>query len=262
MACFSGPEIVNDGLVEVIDPYFFAGGSAETLTNKQSSSTILVNNFTQGTSTNYNTFQSNVIADGSGTSYITLSRNTALETGSITYSVWFNLEGLPISVGANNNWRGFLCTADSGTAGSPFTMVLEQSNAINFSTTTAGTYRRNLNSAFNPYTVTTNGWQNLVYTYNSITGNAACYKDGVLVLSGPMTADSSGTNPTAPGDGLTYTNYQASGFRIYGGTSTGANPNGNGMCPGELGCVHIYNKALTATEVRQNFEALRGRFGI
>ena len=43
---------------------------------------------------------------------------------------------------------------------------------------------------------------------------------------------------------------------------TSANPNGNGMVPGELGVTHLYNRALTAEEVKQNFEATRSRYGI
>lgn len=257
-----GPKIVLNGLVEVIDPVFFAGGSSEILINKKTSSTITANNFTVGTSTNLKTFQSNAGTDGAGTSHVTISRNTALETGSITYSVWFNLEGIPINVGSNNNWRGFLCTANSGTAGSPLTMVLEQGNIINFSTTHNGVYRRNLNSSFAPYPVTPNGWQNLVYTYDLGSGIAACYKNGELIRSGPMTSDGSGGNPTVAGNTLTYTNYQSSGFRIYGGTVTSANPGGNGICPGELGIIHIYNIALTSSQILQNFRAIKGRYNL
>jgi hypothetical protein len=31
---------------------------------------------------------------------------------------------------------------------------------------------------------------------------------------------------------------------------------------GEIALFQIYNKALTASEIQQNFNALRGRFGI
>jgi hypothetical protein len=40
------------------------------------------------------------------------------------------------------------------------------------------------------------------------------------------------------------------------GVSEGAFFNGN------VGNVQIYNRALSATEVQQNFNALRGRYGI
>lgn len=261
MACFGGPEIVNNGLIEVIEPYFFTGGSAETLINKKTASTMSVNNFTKGTSTGITTFQSNVGADGAGTSYITISRNTSLETGSITYSVWFNLKGIAINAGANNNWRTFL-SANNGTGGSPLSMILEQTLFVNFTTTIGGLLRRYVNNNFNPYPVTSNGWQNLVFTYNSTTGIAECYKNSALVISGPMYTDAGVSNATTAGSQLTYNTYQSNGFKIYGGSQTGANPNGDGMVPGELGVIHIYNKALTAAEVLQNFNALRGRYGI
>jgi hypothetical protein len=30
----------------------------------------------------------------------------------------------------------------------------------------------------------------------------------------------------------------------------------------ELGCVHVYNTVLTESQVAQNFNAIRGRYGI
>ena len=37
---------------------------------------------------------------------------------------------------------------------------------------------------------------------------------------------------------------------------------GGNLFDGDIPCVQIYNRALTASEVKQNFNALRGRFGI
>lgn len=37
---------------------------------------------------------------------------------------------------------------------------------------------------------------------------------------------------------------------------------GSYLFDGDIPCVQIYNRALTASEVQQNFNALRGRFGI
>jgi hypothetical protein len=145
-------------------------------------------------------------------------------------------------------------------------MVLEQSNVINFSTTHASGYRRFLNNNFSPITVDANGWQMVSYTYNQSTGIASCYKNNNLILSGPMTTNTTNGGPTASGDALVYTNYTSgtsqTGFRIFGGTSTVANTTGNGMVPGELSNVMVYNRALTHDEIKRNFEALRGRYGI
>lgn len=210
------------------------------------------------------TFRSNVIADGSGNAYITVSSDGNLETGSITCMLWFNVDGIPVNVGSNNNWRGLWCTLGSGTAGYPITMVMEQSGVINFSTGHTDGYRRYLNNSFAPISYNSTGWQMVTYTYDAATGQAACYKNADLVRSGPMTTNSSNGSPTTAGLNLSYTRYSSnnSGFRIYGGTTTNSNPGGNGMCPGELGSVMVYNRALGADEVKQNFNALRKRYNL
>lgn len=257
------PRTVTDGLVECLESNSADGTSSQTISSKASSSTFTANNYsTQTLSGGIKVLNSNAISDGSGTSHVVLSRNTALETGSITFILWFNLNNIPIDVGANNNWRGLLCTSNSGTAGSPLTMVMEEYGAINFSTTHTDLYRRYLNNSFSPITYDANGWQMVSYTYDAASGTAACYKNQNLVLSGPMTANTSSGSPTAAGTQLSYTNYQSGGFRIYGGTNTAANPAGNGICPGFLGNIYIYNRAITASEIQQNFNALRGRYGI
>ena len=33
-------------------------------------------------------------------------------------------------------------------------------------------------------------------------------------------------------------------------------------CDGQIGAIQIYNKALTAQEVKQNYNALKGRFSL
>jgi hypothetical protein len=52
----------------------------------------------------------------------------------------------------------------------------------------------------------------------------------------------------------------------YGGTPSllgiGANPGGQESFQGSISNVNIYTRALSAAEVKQNFNALRGRFGI
>lgn len=262
MSVTSGPKIATDGLVYLLDPTLFDGTATDIVESKPTGSVWTLYNYTTGTASSVTTLQSNCSSDGSGTSYLTVSRDTALETGSITFQIWFNLENIPLSVGANNNWRGLLCTADSGTAGSPLTAVLEQSYIINFSTTHTDMYRRFLNNQFGPIPVDANGWQMITYCYDQASGLAYAYKNDALIHSGPMTVNGSGGSPTSPGTALSYTNYQSSGFRVYGGNNTAANPNGNGIVPGEVSNILFYNRAISSDEVVQNFNALKGRFGL
>lgn len=262
MAFHYSPLIPHSGLIHLLEPTRFGGTSSESFTNKPPGSTWGLYNFSNGTSANFTTLQSNAASDGSGTSYVAISRNSELETGSITAIIWMNLEGIALNVGGNNNWRGLLCTSNSGTAGSPLTMVQEQSYVINFSTSHTDGYRRFLNNSFAPVTSNSNGWQMVTYTYDQASGQAACYKDTTQVRTGPMTTNGSNGSPTSAGTAMSYSNYASGGFRIYGGTNTSANPNGNGICPGEMGHVLFYNRAITSDEVTQIFESYREKYGI
>ena len=211
-------------------------------------------------------FNSNCTNNGNGTSYVQChdggnNYSTDLTaTGDITVNLWFDLKGYDINVGSNNNWRTLLGCA-SGTAGFPITMVLEQNRTVNFTTghDDGGTTKRYINGQFAPYTATANGWQMLTFTYDSATGIAACYKNKVFITSGSMSESSGGTNATTAGDKLAYNNYITNGFR-FSNTNSSTNPNGNGCIPGEMGYLHIWNKALTFAEIEAVYKNTGGGF--
>jgi len=83
-----------------------------------------------------------------------------------------------------------------------------------------------------------NTWYNLAYTLSGTT--AIGYVNGVAIGSGTYTTALSG------GTGNLW---------ILGDT-------GSEITSCYCSCASVYNKALTAAEVQQNFNALRGRFGI
>ena len=99
-------------------------------------------------------------------------------------------------------------------------------NATNFSAT----------SLFN---LTANIWQYLTFTWNN--SIASAYINGVFHSSG------SAANPI---------NYSNPNLSIARWSNGGRNWNGR------ISNFVAYNKALTATEIQQNFNATRGRFGI
>jgi len=84
--------------------------------------------------------------------------------------------------------------------------------------------------------VTTNVWYNLVVTKSSTTYN--------LYTNGSLSLNTSGVD-------LNCTLY-----------SLGRRGNGEWYAKGNIAQASIYNRALTAAEVSQNFNALRGRYGI
>jgi hypothetical protein len=101
---------------------------------------------------------------------------------------------------------------------------------------TAGFY--NLNSTFS---ITDNQIRHYTITYNSVTGAT------VLYINGELNFNSSVAARTNPGGNLMIGKFGVSATFYF---------------PGELGLVKIYNNALTQNQVKQNFEATRGRYGI
>jgi hypothetical protein len=86
---------------------------------------------------------------------------------------------------------------------------------------------------------------NNTWSYCVVTGDTSglkCYVNGVQVAS-----NATAFTPSAP----------ASGDLYVGSLSPGSEP-----FNGSIASAQIYNRALTALEVQQNFNALRGRYGV
>lgn len=86
-----------------------------------------------------------------------------------------------------------------------------------------------------------------------------------------MVSHTSGNTPNVYRNGVLSTSYtftEGDGTRALGTNSNpvGINadiPRGTiGAFNGRISMIHLYNRALTASEIQQNFNALRGRFGI
>jgi hypothetical protein len=94
-----------------------------------------------------------------------------------------------------------------------------------------------------------NKWCNFVWTRDSASGVSVYYMDGVQV----------GTRIYLAG-----TNITTGGYLIIGQESDSA---GGGFDPnqnldGDFSRLDVYSRVLTQLEVTQNFQAIRGRFGI
>jgi hypothetical protein len=92
-------------------------------------------------------------------------------------------------------------------------------------------------------TLVQNQWYNFSATYNNSTRLLSTYINAILALSG-----------TRPGLG-DLNNPNNAPIRMLGCNNTSSQN-------GQLTSVSMYNRALTANEVKQNFNATRGRFGI
>ena len=87
-----------------------------------------------------------------------------------------------------------------------------------------------------------NTWTHVSYTYNISTNAVIGYKNGVQVATGTTTKQWPNTN------------------RLCISIGGAANPNPN--FTGRIGAFKWYNAILSATEVKQNYNALAGRYGL
>lgn len=94
--------------------------------------------------------------------------------------------------------------------------------------------------------------------FDSSTISANTFYNYVLVREGDSTTNGYKlyVNGSLTGSRTTLT--RASTDFVY----VGGRPDATQTPPGGISCAHIYNRALTAAEIQQNFNALRGRFGI
>lgn len=252
MSASAGPNIIEDGLVICLDAANITKHGTSPYSNLSGVGTITNVDFTVVD----NVFRSNASpSTGLGTSNLVFSGIT-LDTGSVTVQ-WFMKVTSEPNVDANNNWRRLI--ADTAGVRNPFGFVLEQARQINFTLQTTTGNKRYIAGSFTPYTTPLNTWEMHTYTYNKDTGVASCYQNTTLISSGAQTASSDGvTGATVAGESMVTLSSGSSMEISNSVTST----SGDGCLPCDLGPWIIYNKALSLSEVKQNFDALRGRFGI
>jgi len=172
----------------------------------------------------------NYISFDGGDDMILIPNNTALDTQTPTVEVWVKTN----ATSQNGFWF------EKGTVNTQYSLFQEGGNIV---------WRQNFAGSFDNITATTatymntSNWYQVVGTYSS--GNRRLYINGTLVSSDTKT-------------GTINTNSAGMSIGVYGGYSgsRGYYYNGN------LAMCKIYNKELTAAEISQNFNALRGRFGI
>ena len=228
MALSHSPRIVTDGLVLCLD----AGntksypGSGTTWTDLSGKGNVgeLVNSPTYNSS-NLGYFQ--FVTDD----YARIPNNTDLDTQTPSVEVWVKTNATT----QNGFWF------EKGTVNTQYSLF-QESGYIVWRHIISGTLTNLVVNPTSSY-MNTSSWYQVVGTYTS--GSRRLYINGVLVGSDTQS-------------GTISTNSGGMSIGAYGGYSGGRSYYYNG----NLAVCRIYNKALTASEVQQNFNALRGRFGI
>lgn len=229
MSLGHGASVVRDGLILYLD--------AANIRSYPGSGTVwtdLSDNGNNGTLVNgvvYNSANNGSMTFDGVNDYIDCGNSSSLSaiggTTSVTASGWVYYT----SYGGGGQTYSVITVK-----GNPWTWLLENpSNRFRFRITAGGS---DVNVA-DTSTHLLNVWYNVVGTYDGL--NMRVYVNGVL----RNTKSQSGTLAT-----------NTATAKI--GTFQGTNYN----LTGKISNVSIYNRALTASEIAQNFNALRGRYGI
>jgi len=218
--------VVRDGLVLHLD-----AANVKSYPGTGTTWSDLNGNGNNGTLTNSPTYNSSNLGHFQFVTndFVAISNNVALDTQTPTVEVWVKTNATT----QNGFWF------EKGTVNSQYSLFQEGGN-IQWRLNISGI--RTLSTPTATYMNTSN-WYQVVGTYTS--GTRRLYINGVLVNS-----DSQSGTIATNGGGMS--------IGVYGGFdgSRGYYYNGN------LSNCKVYDKELTSQEISQNFEALRGRYGI
>lgn len=229
MAVFSGPEIANNGLILNLDARNVRSypGTGSSWTNLGSSQ--------------------NVLTVGAG---ITHSNGAFVYNGTANQTTSFTFNSTQF-INTNYTWIAWVLGTQTVNNNMP---------SIGYGSggwARLG-FRSDVNWTFSAYNDSgppntsdvligagsTTAWTNLCAVGDFSNSVIRTYRNGIF--------SSQGTYRNTTGNGSSF------GIGISGDTFTGW----NSTFTGQISIVQIYNRVLTETEIKQNFEATRGRYGI
>ena len=233
MATNYNPSIVTDGLRFCLD-----AANTKSYPGSGTTWTDISGKNHDGTLTNGPTFSSDnggcIVFDGSNDHIGMLGTATDLgindTSSSFSFSVWFKT-GTTSEKYMFDNFDGSTQDISCRLDGGELELYLRGSSGGIVNAVRYGSY-------------TLNAWNNAVYNFDSSTSpdTFTAYVNGIN--TGTSTSHFSG-------------NFESgSNFRI------GMRPAGGGQFSGRIACAMLYKKSLTEAEVKQNYNALKGRFGL
>jgi hypothetical protein len=159
--------------------------------------------------------------------YLRLDNNTALDVQTPSVEVWVKTDNL--------NQNGFFF--EKGIVNSQYSLF-QEGTSVRWRQRLTDTTLTNLSFTTASF-MSTSSWAHIVGTYTS--GDRRLYVNGSLVASDTQ----AGTIAVNSG-GMYIGEYGGGSYRY----------------DGSIGVVKVYNRVLTPQEITQNFNALRGRYGV
>ena len=229
---YNRQSIVTDGLVLCLD-----AGNTKSYSGSGTAWTDLCGKGNNGTLTNGPTYSStnggSLVFDGSN-DYVAIAHNASSMDFSLaqTICIWMKPD-----TGSNSARRNPYNQAYGG----PGTLTHERNQTINYYFGTNGGNSSPYVGRNSGFTVAPLELAFIAVTRNQTENVCRWYKNGNLITSanaGGYATTANGTSPIWIGSGYA------------------------GRWLGNIYSTAVYNRALSAAEVAQNFNALRGRFGI
>lgn len=234
----STQRVIQSGLVLNLD-----AGASTSYSGSGTTWTDLSGQGNTGTLTNGPTYDSanggSIVFDGSNDYVDCGSNSVLLIPNSLTVSIWLKF---PTGYG-NGGWNSILAKRPFNTTNFAMNYNPTASNSFQWYYSASGSFRVLSVPLTSNFSVNT--WTNIcgVFSQNSTTTDAFLYKNGSLLASTNLVEN------VAPISGkFTIGCYGDSSFTEFSPITTSQ--------------VSIYNRALSAAEIQQNFNALRSRFGI
>ena len=226
-------DIIADGLVFNMDAANRASTIPSTSTTEAFNTidTTVSGSFINDTFYDSSTISPTFAFDGAN-DFIYLSSLTSYSSNDPhTYSAWIN----------TNNLSGYKWILNNGAAGTGTSLVT--------SATKMGFFWKGGSAVKQgSITLSTSTWYNLTICYHGSSLTYDMYVNGVLDTS------SNTASPTI-GSGTTWSSGNSS-------PRYGAWYNGSYDWNGNIGPLQVYNRALSASEVLHNYDALKGRFNL
>ena len=222
------PSVVTSGLLFCFDVGNVKSypGSGSTLTDIGSSG----NNGTLYNSPAYNSSNGGYLTLNGINNYIDFGTSANLKNTTCSFELWFN----PAVVTGYSDGANLLNITDGTNWRNGAGLSMYNGNL------TAGVANGTTNYSAT-YAISVNNWYHAVMTFNPTSGFLILYVNAVLrTTTSSAACVFNATNKLVSGWTAGYTSH----------------PNA------KLACGRVYNTALTADQVLQNYNALRGRFGL
>ncbi len=231
MAFGNGPRIVTDGLILSLD-----ASDKNSYPGSNTTWNDVSGNGNNGTLTNGPTFnsvnQGSIVFDGTN-DYINFSDIFNFTSESFTFSYWINLNNLT----TNQVGQGPIVLYKGAYQSNGYYDQINTAGGISFVTNQSGASQV---TSTNTGIITTSTWYNISHTRNG--SSVRIYINGVDLTSTTATH----VNPTTSTNVFRLANYQ-NGY-IYGNF--------------KLSSFQTYNRFLSSSEVQQNYNAQKSRFGL